>query len=126
MVVYTAAMKKIMLVDDVVISNFIMKKLISGIAPDIAIFDFTDPAIALSALKDISPDAIFLDLNMPNINGWGFLETMKEMDLDFKVIVVSSSQSESDKRQSMNYKNVVRYFSKPVKKQDVAELFTVI
>ncbi|HXS36405.1 MAG TPA: response regulator [Flavipsychrobacter sp.] len=119
-------MKKIVLVDDVVISNFIMKKLISAIAPDIAIFDFTDPVIALSAIKEISPDIIFLDINMPNINGWSFLDTMKEMNLDFKVIVVSSSQSESDKKQSLNYKNVVRYFSKPVKKQDVADLFSAI
>lgn len=71
-------MKKIMIVDDVDISNFIMKKMISKVDGEYDLYDYTFPASALDNLAKVNPDLIFLDINMPVINGWRFLEIMKE------------------------------------------------
>ena len=65
-------MKKIMIVDDVEISNFIMKKMISKVSSGNEVFDYTLPEKALADIEKNNPDIIFLDLNMPDIDGWEF------------------------------------------------------
>ena len=67
-----------MLIDDAEIANIIMKKLITFLLIDVEIFDYTNPDEAYEALQIIKPDLIFLDLNMPWLNGWDFLEKMKK------------------------------------------------
>ena len=80
-----------MLVDDVAISNFIMKKMIEKVAPDYHVLDFTLPRQAINSLEELNPDLIFLDLNMPEIDGWEFLNLMNEKHFDNKVYILTSS-----------------------------------
>lgn len=106
--------KCIMLVDDQQIANFILRKLILKHGPAAEIHDFTLPAEALRAVASIDPDVIFLDLNMPEIDGWAFLEQMREQAYAQPVIVVTSSTSEVDRSRALSYGNVVRFCSKPL------------
>lgn len=103
-----------MLVDDVDISNFIMKKLISKVTPENTVYDFTLPEKAFNSLREISPDVIFLDLNMPVLDGWQFLKLMRQNDLHFKVLILTSSTSELDRQRSLAYSNVLDFLIKPV------------
>lgn len=107
-------MKKIMLVDDVEISNFIMKRMISKASPATKIFDYTYPEKALEVLSEINPDLIFLDLNMPAVDGWQFLETMKDSTITIPVYILTSSTSELDLQKSRNYNNVKDFLIKPI------------
>jgi two-component system, NarL family, nitrate/nitrite response regulator NarL len=111
-----------MLVDDVQISNFIMKKMIANAANSFEIYDFTDPSNASDQLATINPDIIFLDLNMPVLDGWGFLEAMKENEILNKVYILTSSTSELDRERSGLYNNVVGFLTKPVNKKDLEEI----
>ncbi|MFT2009763.1 two-component system response regulator [Pontibacter sp. 13R65] len=70
-------MKKIMLVDDVEIANFITASLVNLLYPTYPVYEFTKPVVAFSELNNIKPDVIFLDLNMPEMNGWEFLEKLQ-------------------------------------------------
>jgi two-component system nitrate/nitrite response regulator NarL len=106
-------MKKVMLVDDKSISNFIMKKYFELKAPEHEVIDFTDPELAFSKLTEIEPDIIFLDLNMPRMDGWDFLKGMQEQQLDFKVAILTSSTSQEDLSDSGAYSNVINFFVKP-------------
>lgn len=115
-------MKKIMLVDDVDISNFIMKKLITNATPQNQVYDFTLPQKALEALLVIQPDIIFLDLNMPLIDGWQFLEEMHKKGLNNKVLILTSSTSEMDKQRSLAYTNVVNFLIKPIAPNAIAAI----
>lgn len=112
----------IMLVDDQKIANYINKKLIeiSGIEHQIS--DFTDPKKALLHLNNHNPDVILLDLNMPDINGWDFLEQMKINKFNSKVAIVTSSTSKLDRKKSQDYQEVIEYYSKPLKKDDIRNL----
>ena len=103
-----------MLVDDIVISNFIMKKLIKKFFTDYEIYDYTYSLKALEDIIDINPDIIFLDINMPEVDGWQFLELMKEKNLNLPVYILSSSTSELDLRKSQNYNNVKEFLVKPL------------
>ncbi|PBQ30436.1 hypothetical protein CNR22_01195 [Sphingobacteriaceae bacterium] len=62
---------------------------------------------------------IFLDINMPEMNGWEFMEALTAGDLDkqFAVLLVSSSVNVSDHEKSKNYPCVLNYIEKPLDKE---------
>ncbi len=110
---------KIMLVDDAEIANIIMKKIISFLMLNVDVFDFTNPDEAYEEMKTLNPDLIFLDLNMPWLNGWDYLEKMKKENYNFKVIIVTSSTSYVDKERVVEFPNVIDYLEKPVSKEQI-------
>lgn len=103
-----------MIVDDVEISNFILKKMIQNINGDFELCDYTNPEWAIRDLIEIAPLIIFLDLNMPVLNGWGFLDIMKNNGYSYPVYILSSSTSEVDRLRSKRYDNVVSFLHKPI------------
>ena len=114
----------VMLVDDKDISNFIMRKFIEVRQPDTIIHEFTDPEKALASISSISPDIIFLDLNMPIMNGWQFLENMRNASLTQKVAILTSSTSMQDFEKSKEFGNVVNFYVKPLNPDELARVFT--
>ena len=112
-------MKKIMLVDDKEMSNFIMKKFLEMKAPGCEIYDFTDSEGAYDKIDVINPDLIFLDLNMPIMDGWDFLKQMAREKKQNKVAIVTSSTSQMDKEESINYPNIIQFIVKPFEADDL-------
>jgi len=49
---------------------------------------FTDPELALTYLKDHKPDCVFLDIQMPTMDGFQFLERLG--DKDFAVVITTA------------------------------------
>ncbi len=68
--------------------------------------------------KDILPDIIFLDINMPFMDGWQFLDEYTKikpvLTKQIIIYVVSSSISEYDIERARNISDVKDYFVKPV------------
>lgn len=77
--------------------------------------------------KDRIPDIIFLDLNMPIMDGWQFLERFTKIKNKFgKVItlyIVSSSIYPEDINRAKSLETVEDYLIKPVIISDLAKLF---
>jgi len=96
--------------------------MVSAVSPAAVTYDFTSPVAALDNLTNINPDLIFLDLNMPEMDGFQFLDAMKERDLDYKVVILSSSTSEVDMQQAAVYKNVTSYHIKPLQKEPLQKI----
>lgn len=119
-------MRSIMLVDDVEISNFIMKRMLSKVSPTAVVLDYTSPAEALAVLYTASPDIIFLDLNMPLIDGWRFLEIMQENKLITPVYILTSSTSELDLQKSHNFRNVKDFIIKPIPAKTLQRLLDTL
>lgn len=116
--------KKVMLVDDMEIANFISKKIIQNMLSDVEVYDFTNPALAYEQIDEIHPDLILLDLNMPVMDGWAFLERMQaENKQEYKVLILTSSTSEVDKEKGMQFSNVLDFCSKPLNKELIASFF---
>ena len=67
-------MSTIILVDDQPIANFITRKLLEIEGYKENVIDFTNPEEALVYLEDKQNTLIFLYLNMPEMNGWEFLD----------------------------------------------------
>ena len=114
----------IFLVDDQYITNFINKKLIEVTGMCKSVYDFTDPVEALEHLEQILPYLILLDLNMPEIDGWDFLEKMEGFNTIADVVIVTSSTSILDKEKAKNYDRVKGFFVKPLNNKTVLSIIS--
>jgi len=103
----------IFLIDDEYISNFINRKLIENINCSLYINEFNDPEEAYEKLQFTKPDLIFLDIVMPVMNGWDFLNKMVKDRLDYRVIILTSSVNTIDRKMAKKYENVIGYVEKP-------------
>ncbi len=67
------------------------------------------------------PQLIFLDLNMPVMGGWEFLDSFSTLDYaDYnktKVIILSSTIDPDDLEKSKKYPMVIDFLSKPISKE---------
>lgn len=123
--------KTVWLIDDQEISNHLTEHTlkINQFCSDVC--TFTDGQEALSELEvrvkaGVFPDYIFLDLNMPVLNGWGFLEAYRKFPEEMKesctVYILSSSVDEEDIQKSRQYKEVRDFLIKPLDKVDLEAL----
>jgi CheY-like chemotaxis protein len=73
------------------------------------------------------PNIILLDIEMPHMDGWDFMNhielLMKKHALsDIKIYIVSSSISHDDVEKAESNNNILGYYSKPIKSEDIAEI----
>lgn len=76
------------------------------------------------------PDIIFLDINMPVMNGWDFLEKFKRIisghSKTVHIYIVTSSIDQSDIERAKEYGNVTDYIIKPVSKEAFAKILSTV
>jgi CheY-like chemotaxis protein len=76
------------------------------------------------------PQLIFLDLNMPVMGGWEFLDSFSTKDYsdynETKVIILSSTIDPEDLEKSKKYSMVIDFLSKPISKEMLEYLKTKI
>lgn len=69
---------------------------------------------------------IFLDLNMPLMDGWGFLDNFGTSEYaefhNTKIIILSSTIDPDDFEKSKKYPLVIDFFSKPITKEMLESL----
>lgn len=87
------------------------------------VFSFDNAMDALRDIYHISPDYLFLDLNMPEMTGWDFLETFNPIKSDPEIYILSSSVDERDIIKANQYMQVKKYLSKPLIKQYINLIF---
>jgi CheY-like chemotaxis protein len=109
-------------VDDDSTNNLICKFAIQKASPGAAIQLFTEPEDALREIKENhevgGPTLLFLDINMPSMTGWEFLEIFKEFDAEtmqrFTIYILSSSIDDRDRIRANNNPLVSGFLSKPL------------
>ena len=121
--------KKIWVVDDDNIYQIIIKKLIekSAVFSDISSFkngkDAIDVLMNSTENNECIPDIILLDINMPIMDGWEFMDELglikPKFNTEIVVYIVSSSIAIADKNKSKTYENILGYLSKPVNINDL-------
>ncbi len=111
--------KNICLIDDDHIQHLINKRIIRDIDSTIQIIEYVEPEIALQDLVNgkIKPDLLLLDINMPVLNGWEFLERMKSHGIKVEVQMLTSSIDPSDQQKSKSMDLVKGFLSKPLRKE---------
>lgn len=119
-------------IDDNDVDLFVQKRFmeINHFANEIVTFNSAGRALeAIQSLPDAPPEVIFLDLNMPAISGFDFLEHLKTQppkSPDLKIVILTSSNSQVDYERALTYKNVVGFISKPLTIQRLKEVATLL
>jgi CheY-like chemotaxis protein len=82
--------------------------------------------IFLKKENHIHPDIIFLDINMPKMNGWEFMEAYKELRANQKakvvVMMLTTSENPEDKKRSALYPEITSFNSKPLTEEMLAAI----
>ena len=119
-----AAYKFVMLIDEDEIDNLINQKIIeaNNFSERIEVFQTGGDALEYLSenAKDAEklPDLIFLDINMPIMDGFQFLENFEKLEDSIhakcKIIMLSSSISPRDIDRAASNKYVKKYLNKPL------------
>lgn len=112
------ATKDILIIDDDEGFQFYLSNLFRKEYPSVTVFQAYDGKEACELLEKNTelPDLIFLDINMPVMNGLDFLQARQAQFSahDTKVIMITSSENEKDKAATQQFKFVEDYLVKPV------------
>lgn len=121
-----------MLIDDSETDNFVNKKMIefTGVSKNILVIN--SGKAALDYLKSNNgktsniPDLIFLDINMPVVNGFDFLEEYnffpESIKSKCKIVVLSSSDIHDEIEKMLSNEYVTHYITKPLSKRSIEQL----
>lgn len=116
----------IMCIDDDPITLMLFKKVVkkASFAKEIINASNGKEAITLintinsDSIQEKKPQLIFLDLNMPVMGGWEFLDLFNDSNYfnlnNTKVIILTSTIDPEDIKKSKSYPNVIEFLSKPI------------
>jgi CheY-like chemotaxis protein len=124
-----------MLIDDNEIDNLINQKMIEAANITENIYTHTGAKSAIEFLKNMEkldvaekvlPDVIFLDIDMPLMDGFQFLDEFEKLaqstKTKCKIVMLTSSINPQDFNRSKKYENVKLYLNKPLSHESILSL----
>lgn len=124
--------KTIWVIDDDPIYQIIMKKIILKSGLFSSIRSFQNGKEAITALKDLIsgndsfPNIILLDIEMPILDGWGFMDEIailkSRMNTEIQIYISSSSIAIEDRERAKNNNSILGYMCKPISLEDLTKI----
>ncbi len=122
-------------IDDDKIFHFIVQKLFNRNQIEVELSFFQNGHEAIEDIKekldcdDPLPDLILLDINMPILDGWQFLEEYQQLKEKFEsepeIYLISSSDNILDTAKAKEFDDVIKkYLLKPIRRADIEAIFT--
>lgn len=129
---------EIMFVDDDAIVRLVGSKILKSIQFDREISHFENGKQAIDHIakrfnEQNLPEAdrpimILLDINMPEMDAWGFLDEFQNFDYEFRrhflISIITSSIDSSDKTRAFLYPDVLDYIQKPLSGKHVIDFLS--
>jgi len=118
---------KFIMVDDDEFNNLIYSMVIEDALGNVDTQSFTEPEEGLAYVQNVQdPTILFLDINMPTLTGWEFLEQYEkfseEVKSQIKIFILSSSVDFRDKDRAAANKYVRGFLSKPLESETVISI----
>ena len=127
-------MERFLLIDDDDIIGIVHPAIINQVFPESEVILIKSCMEALDYFKEQlaanipAPDVIFLDINLPKMNGFEFLEQLSEKDLSFlkhtQIYMLSSSIDQRDMAKVEANKNITGFIGKPLTMEFIRTKFS--
>lgn len=125
----------VFVVDDDKIFHFIIKKLLVSNNINVEPEFFENGLLAIEGIKNKldkkqkAPDLILLDINMPILDGWQFLEEFKlikeRIEKEIIIYIISSSDNTFDRNRAKDFKDEIKdYYLKPITIDGLKSIFS--
>ncbi|MGV3697541.1 response regulator [Flavobacterium sp.] len=125
----------VFVVDDDKIFHFIIKKLLVSNNINVEPEFFENGLQAIEGIKnkldkeEAPPDLILLDINMPILDGWQFLEEFKaiknRIQKEISIYIISSSDNTVDRNKANDFKDEIKdYYLKPITIDGLKSIFS--
>ncbi len=125
------------IIDDDKLNNKLCRTILEKTYPDSKIIDFTDPVKGLQYISDTFSDpqseefaVLLLDIMMPVMNAWDFLERfdhlLETVKTRVKIYILSSSIDSLDMKKAQDNKYVEYYLIKPLTKESIKLIVHVL
>lgn len=121
---------EILIVDDDAIIRLLHQRVLRHLDGDFSVSSFSGGLKTLQHLEENKQTnrsfLVLLDINMPGMNGWQFLEECKNRRIkNLFVFILTSSVNPQDRNCPLNFQQVLGFFEKPFTKDKVLELMEV-
>lgn len=122
----------ICVIDDNDVYQFVMKNSINKINPGIKILSYLNGEEGIDALKEMIenkeqlPDVILLDINMPIMDGWEFMNEFikikNQLSNTIPIYLTTSSLDASDIDKAKKYEDITGFLSKPIDRHTLIKI----
>ena len=129
-------MRKYLIIEDDEVFIFLHEHVMHNADPDAEIVSMKSSLLAVDYINDLiangekAPDCILLDLNMPEMNGFQFLEYCQPLVEDVlshtHIYIVTSSLYESDKTKALSFPFLTEFKEKPLTKSDAQKIVAAL
>jgi len=128
---------RFMVIDDDKTTTILCQHALRKFSNVTPLMTFMDPELALNAIREeygvkdaYIPTVMFLDINMPVMTGWDFLEAFKDFSIEvrkqFTIYILSSSIDQRDETRSKLNPFVSGHISKPLKLESIKQIFNIV
>ncbi len=120
--------KKVFVIDDEKFDRLLYQRVIdkTGLVDNLVLFGNAEDALEAARTNDKLPELIFLDINMPRMNGFEFLE---EIDRELAngnppttVAMLTTSSNPKDAERANQFASVKYFFNKPLKGEMLTQI----
>ncbi len=111
-------------IDDDSINNMANERLLKKMGIEFSAVNFLDPTEAIEFLSNNNDvfDLMLLDINMPRLSGWEFLERYRPLNKKIPIIMLTTSLDPNDVSMAKENNMLTGFYSKPLMKEMMLEI----
>lgn len=116
-----------LIVDDSPVIRKTLQKMLDRFCPDGHLVTTAENSQeALEIFRDEDPDVVFMDIQLPDVDGEQTAQVMFQEDPDTKVIIISGLMEDDQRIRDLISAGAFDFLQKPIHSEDVEELIRLL